>query len=62
MRKRTSSRLKADEVYQILCYVNSSPENRRKKIIEFASGPLRYLGVSERVTQRELIKRNIKNM
>ncbi|SZF00593.1 unnamed protein product [Blumeria hordei] len=48
-RKRTSSRLKADDVNQMISYVESSPENCRKIFLEFASGPHRYLGVSERV-------------
>ena len=56
-RKRTSLRLRADDVDQITSYVESSPENRRKTLLELASGPFRHLGVSERVIQRELKKR-----
>lgn len=61
-RKRTSSRLKADDVDQIISYVESSPGNRRKTFLELASGPFRHLGVSERVIQRELKKEDISNM
>ncbi|SZF04835.1 unnamed protein product [Blumeria hordei] len=56
-RKRTSSRLKADYVNQIISYVESSPENHRKFFLELGSGPSRYLGASGRVTQIELQKR-----
>ncbi|VDB89875.1 Bgt-50859, partial [Blumeria graminis f. sp. tritici] len=38
---------------QIISYVESSPENRRKTLLELASSPFRYLGVSERVIPRE---------
>ncbi|VDB88989.1 Bgt-51977 [Blumeria graminis f. sp. tritici] len=56
-RKRTSSRLKVDDVDQIISYIESSPENRRKTFPELASGPFRHLGVSKRVVQRKLKKR-----
>ena len=56
-RKRASLRLKADDVDQIISYVESSPTNRRKKFLELASGPFRHLGVSERIIQRGLKKR-----
>ncbi|VDB91194.1 Bgt-50378, partial [Blumeria graminis f. sp. tritici] len=56
-RKRTSTRLKADDVDQIVSYVESSPRDRRKFFLELASGPFRHLGVSERVIQREHKKR-----
>ena len=46
--------LKADDVSQIISYVESSPENRRQTFLELASGPSRHLGVSERVVQRDL--------
>ncbi|VDB92711.1 Bgt-51294, partial [Blumeria graminis f. sp. tritici] len=42
---------------QIISYVESSPGNRRKTYLELASGPLRHLGVSERIIQKELEKR-----
>ncbi|VDB85684.1 Bgt-51624 [Blumeria graminis f. sp. tritici] len=56
-RKRTSLRLKADDVDQIISYVESSPGNRRKTFLELDSGPFRNLGVSERVIQREIQKK-----
>ncbi|VDB88260.1 Bgt-51161 [Blumeria graminis f. sp. tritici] len=52
-----SSRLKADDVDQIISNVESSPVNRRKTFLELASGPFRHIGVSERVIQRELKKK-----
>ncbi|VDB88120.1 Bgt-50615 [Blumeria graminis f. sp. tritici] len=55
-RKRKSSRLKADDVDQIISYFESSPGNRCKTFLELASGPFRHLGVSEQVIQRELKK------
>ncbi|VCU41274.1 Bgt-20552 [Blumeria graminis f. sp. tritici] len=56
-RKRTSSRLKADDIDQIISYVESSPGNRCKSFLELASDPFRHIGVSEQVIPRELIKR-----
>lgn len=56
-RKGPSSVLKADDVNQIISYIESSSENSRKTFLELAAGPFRYLGVSERVIQKELRKR-----
>ena len=56
-RKITSSRLKEDDINQIISYVESSPEICCKTFSEPASASFGHLGASERVLQRELKKR-----
>ncbi|VDB90389.1 Bgt-50933, partial [Blumeria graminis f. sp. tritici] len=47
---------------QIISYVESSPANRLKTFLKLAFGPLRHLGVSERLIQREHKKEGIDDM
>ena len=56
-KKGPSPTRKVDDDNQIISYIESSPENHRKTFLELASGSFRYLGVSERVIQKELRKR-----
>ena len=50
-------KLSTEEVDGIITLIESSHENRRLTYLELASGPLKYLGISERVIQKELKKR-----
>ncbi|KAI0993337.1 hypothetical protein K3495_g14847 [Podosphaera aphanis] len=45
------------DVDQIEIFITSSSQGRRMSWLEFAAGPFRYLGVSERVLQNELKNR-----
>ena len=49
--------LSTEEVDRIITFIESSPKNRRLTYLELASDPFNYLGVSERVIQKELKKR-----
>ncbi|POS84576.1 hypothetical protein EPUL_002798 [Erysiphe pulchra] len=47
----------SDDVDEIENFVRSSLMNRKMTYLELATGPFRYLGVSERIIQSELRKR-----
>ena len=58
--KGRPSVLSSDEVQKIVDFVKLNAHNRRLNFLELASGPFRYLGVSERVIKKELNLKGIK--